>query len=528
MRCTARIARWLTAGALAAALAGCGGGGGGSGGGGSTTVSPPANPVYQAGKFEAPATYAAYCAAPRTGTDPVTGAAYPDKPGSAVWENFWLRSWTNYYYLWYAEVPDLDPDGYATPAYFALMKTPDLTPQGNPKDRFHFTYATSTWEQLSDDGVVAGYGITWDLVSASPPRQLLVALVQPGTPASAAGLARGATVLSIDGVNLVSADDQASVDTLNEGIAPSAVGESHTFVVEDVPGGPERSVTLTAADITEIPVPLVTTFSEPGGLVGYIEFNDHIATAEAELISAFQTLAAAGVTDLVLDIRYNGGGYLDIASEVAYMVAGPAPTGGQTFEREQWNAKYPTTNPLTGAPLAPTPFWSTAQGYSATAGTPLPSLGLSRLFVLTTGSTCSASEAIINGLRGVGISVIEVGSNTCGKPYGFYPQDNCGTTYFSIEFQGVNNVGFGDYPDGFAPANSPVAASVALPGCSVADDFTHALGDPAEAEFAAALGYRANAGCPAATGSAAPIASGRHALRVRPEPLLNRILRPPH
>ncbi|HUL79300.1 MAG TPA: peptidase, partial [Vicinamibacteria bacterium] len=87
---------------------------------------------------------------------------------------------------------------------------------------------------------------------------------------------------------------------------------------------------------------------------------------------------------------------------------------------------------------------------------------------------------------------------------GFYPADNCGTTYFSIQFQGVNALGFGDYPDGFSPANTVTSPGVTVPGCSVGDDFTHALGDPAEARFATALGYLAGAACPAAAAVAPP------------------------
>ncbi len=102
-----------------------------------------------------------------------------------------------------------------------------------------------------------------------------------------------------------------------------------------------------------------------------------------------------------------------------------------------------------------------------TAGQALPALNLSRVFVLTTASTCSASEAIINSLQGVNVQVIQVGSTTCGKPYGFYPADNCGVTYFSIQFQGVNAKNFGDYPDGFTPQNTIAVQGVLLPGCSV-------------------------------------------------------------
>jgi carboxyl-terminal processing protease len=509
-------------------LTSCGGGGGGGyGGGGSTGPTAPPDPGWTSGSFSPPANFAAYCAVPRTGVDPATSMAYPDKLGSIDWENNWIRAWTNAYYLWYSEVVDANPaDSATTAAYFDLMKTTATTPSGTPKDKFHFTYQTSTWEQLSQSDVSIGYGVAWALIAVTPPRKLLVAYVDASTPASTAMLERGASVLKIDGVDLVNANDQASIDTLNAGISPTATGQSHTFVVEDVPGGAQRTITMVSANINENPVPTYASFPQAGGgVVGYIEFNAHVAPAETDLITAFTHLAAAGVTDLVLDIRYNGGGYLDIASEVAYMVAGPGPTTGATFEKESFNAKYPTTNPITGQALTPTPFWSVAQGFSATAGQALPHLDLPRVFVLTSASTCSASEAIINGLRGVNVTVIQVGSTTCGKPYGFYPQDNCGTTYFSIQFMGVNNADFGGYPDGFTPANSSSTVGFMIPGCGVADDYTHNLGDPAEAQFAAALGYINNAATcptPSAISPGAPVAR-----LLRPEALMSRILRRP-
>ena len=136
------------------------------------------------------------------------------------------------------------------------------------------------------------------------------------------------------------------------------------------------------------------------------------------------------------------------------------------------------------------------------AGTPLPSLGLPRVFILTSGGTCSASEAVINALRGIGIAVILIGDTTCGKPYGFYPKDNCGTTYFSIQFRSVNNAGFGDYADGFIPTIQPVEA-FEVTGCRVDDDFSRALGDPQEALLATALGYIAEDSCPQASAGTA-------------------------
>jgi carboxyl-terminal processing protease len=125
---------------------------------------------------------------------------------------------------------------------------------------------------------------------------------------------------------------------------------------------------------------------------------------------------------------------------------------------------------------------------------------LQRVYVITGPGTCSASEAIMNGLRGVNVQVIQIGSTTCGKPYGFFPQDNCGTTYFTIQFRGLNAVGFGDYTDGFSPANTQASVGTIVPGCSVADDFTRALGDPGEKRLAVALAHQSGNSCPAPTG----------------------------
>ncbi|MEX2366776.1 MAG: hypothetical protein WD601_09230, partial [Pseudohongiellaceae bacterium] len=134
---------------------------------------------------------------------------------------------------------------------------------------------------------------------------------------------------------------------------------------------------------------------------------------------------------------------------------------------------------------------------SLAAGTPLPALGLARVYVITGLNTCSASESIINSLRGVDVEVIQIGSTTCGKPYGFIPTDNCGTTYFTIQFQGVNAKGFGDYADGFSPVGAANPGTV-IPGCPAPDDFGAALGDPAEARLSVALTHIETGACPGA------------------------------
>ena len=474
-------------------------------GGGMTT---PPGSGWTAGVFPPAASFDAECAAPRSGIDPQTQLPYADVQGSTLDENNWLRSWSNDLYLWYSEIQDRDPSLYATAAYFDLLKTTATTASGAPKDQFHFTYDTDEWIALSQSGVVAGYGVEWVILQPAPPRNAVAAYTEPNSPAAAAGIARGARLRRVDGVDFVNGPTQADVDAIIAGLYPDQPNETHTFEILDPGASTPRSITMQSVAVTLTPVQNVTTISTPTGNVGYLLFNDHIATAEQALVNAITTLDNANVVDLVLDVRYNGGGYLVIASQLAYMIAGDVPTGGGslTFEDLRFNDKHPSTNPVTGAPLERLPFVDFTVGLSAPAGQPLPTLDLQRVFVLTGPNTCSASESVINSLRGIGVEVIQIGSRTCGKPYGFYPEDNCGTTYFTIEFQGVNAAGFGDYSDGFAPMNSVGTQTTPIPGCSVADDFTRALGNPAEARLAAALAYRTGgaASCPAPSGVSGP------------------------
>jgi hypothetical protein len=316
-------------------------------------------------------------------------------------------------------------------------------------------------------------------------------------------------VLSIDGFD-VDTTTPAGVNALNAGLFPSAAGETHTFVVEDSGSQGSRSITMTSALVESTPVRDVRVLETPTGRVGYLLFNDHIATAELGLVDAVDQLNAGdGVDDLVLDIRYNGGGFIVLASQLSYMIAGPGPTTDRTFELTQFNDKYPDTDPVTGAPIIPLSFLDSTLGppFNAPPDQPLPTLDLPRVFIISGPGTCSASESIMNGLRGVDVEVIQIGSTSCGKPYGFYPTDNCGTTYFTIQLRGVNDKGFGDYGDGFSPENTQGLLGTVVPGCSVADDFTAELGDPSEARLAAALDYRDFETCPEPSGLASGLST---------------------
>lgn len=467
-----RVSVWSTLAALAAltlALAGCGGGDAG--------VS-----AADGDTFVASSSVKNVCVAPRAGIDPATGQLFTDQPGTVAQEKSWVRAYIDETYLWFDEIPaSVRAANFATPqTYFDALRTPALTTSGKPKDRFHFRYDTPAWQALSQSGAAAGYGFEVVVVKTTPPRDIRVAYTEPGTPATAAAIARGAKILFVDGADAING---AAVDVLNAGLYPKKSNETHSFAVVDV-NGTERTVNLTSQTIISTPVQNVKVIDAPSGRTGYLLFNDHLATSEGQLIAGITQLKAAGITDLVIDVRYNGGGYLAIASQLAYMVATPAATNGTVFERLLFNSK----NPFGFTPAqASTPFYSVSRGLSTTSGQALPQLGLSRVTLLTGPGTCSASESIINGLRGVNVQVDLIGETTCGKPYGFLPQDNCGTTYFAIQFQGVNNKGGGGYADGFAPT------------CQVADDFGRALGDPLEKRLAAALNYRATGVCPVAS-----------------------------
>ena len=428
------------------------------------------------------------CEIPRVGASQFTGRPFPDTQGTLADEKSWLRSWSDETYLWYREIPALNPADFATTTqWFDALKTPASALAGAAKDRFHFDQDTAEYE-AGNAGVSYGYGIKWSAVRSSPPRQWIAAVVTPGSPAALAGVQRGDSLFSIDGAIF---QTTSNVNRLNAALFPTALGEQHSFVLTPAGGGAQKAVQLTSSAVEIRPVPVSGIINTASGKVGYIAFTTFSTfTAEKAIADAVAGLAASGgITDLVLDLRYNGGGYLFIAAETAFMIAGNARTAGKNFEVTKSNDKKPF------GPDDAELFYNVGSGYTGgvTAGQALPSLNLRRVFVLTSAGSCSASEALINGLRGIDVEVILIGGQTCGKPYGFFATSNCGTTNFSIQFTGVNNKGEGNYIDGFAPT------------CAASDDLSKALGDPTERQLAAALSYRTTGVCaPSAVSDNAP------------------------
>jgi C-terminal processing protease CtpA/Prc len=202
-----------------------------------------------------------------------------------------------------------------------------------------------------------------------------------------------------------------------------------------------------------------------------------------DLTSAVQTFVQQGASELVLDLRYNGGGDVATSRDLASLIAG-ARVAGQTFVQLRYNDKNQASN----------------QTYAFNApSTSIPNLP--RVFVIVTGSTASASELVINGLKPF-MNVVLIGSTTYGKPYGFAPYDYCGTTYNAVNFDAVNSAGVGGYTSGFEPT------------CPVADDLDHPLGDPNELDLKTALGYISTGTCAQAAQSAPLLASARRSTPV--------------
>lgn len=397
-------------------------------------------------------------------------------------------------YLWYKDVPQVNPEPFtaaryagsnyqALNAYFEALKTPLSTASGKRVDEFSFTIPTADLTDIQT-GVTSGYGIRFVFIKNTPPRLLRVLFVEPNSPAALAGVIRGDTVRSVDNVSI---DDNtaAGISVINAGINPQVASKTTVFGLQ-APGTPldaPRFATMTSSqNIAVTAVPTSTSLVQGNNTVGYLVLNSFsIDSAEKQLIDAVTQLKAANVNELVLDLRYNGGGYLDISNALAYMIGDTGLTG-KVYEKISCNDKNPFAICNTSQN-----FHTTSQGFAPQpAGVPLPQLGLKRVFVLTSASTCSASESLINGLTPF-LQVVRVGSGTCGKPYGFYYTDNCGTSYAAMQFAGQNSAGFGDYADGFSPT------------CQVADDLSKPRGDAGELMLSAALTYISTGICPAPT-----------------------------
>lgn len=444
-------------------------------------------PEWTAGVYAPSSDYANYCVAPKSGTNPFTGQPYGHKRGTAMHEKMWLRSISNELYLWYDLLPDPNPASYTTIEYFNTQKT-DF-------DRFHYSAPIEEYFSSNQSGVYVDHGVRWHF-EHNPPFRIRVADIFSAYDLDSI-INRGDTVVAVDGVNLGNNTD-AEIDIIENGLFPTVDDPNHVITFRDINTGSLKDIMLTARALEHDAVRRHSSFDHNGTTFGYLQFDGHSALAEPLLINAVQDFDETGIDELILDLRYNQGGYLYIASQLSYMIAGAAVTDGMPFIFPRYNDKYQYSTDSTVDYL---PFLT--MGEADTTGTgevtvmSLPTLDLDRVYVLTSGATCSASEAIINGLKGVGVEVVQVGETTCGKPYTFVPMENCGVVYSTVVFSNENALGFGDYINGFRPTDGSLIESEAvLPGCRGNDDVDHPLGSVNEGMVAAALHWHENGACP--------------------------------
>lgn len=445
--------------------------------------------------------------------------------GSFATEQQFVRAYMNEAYLWYHEVPEVDPrspvylrGGYqdAISRYFHALRSPVEAMPGKLKDRFSFVTSTAEWKALSEAGVSHGYGADIAVLASQPPRELRLSLVHEGTPAAEQHLLRGDRLLTIRTgddrvIDVVNTEDAAEIREMERLLFKPDAGQQLMMTFGRHDGG-QILAELKAGEYEQRSVHTTRTLmAADGEEVGYLVLKSFNLPLEGQMLKAMREFKARRVKDVIVDLRYNGGGYLYQAAQLAYMLVDPELSRGKVFERLKYNDKRRADSEAAASILSFMDRSSGRDGTGTHAGEALPNLGLRRIYVLTGGDTCSASESLINGLRGIDAEVVLIGSVTCGKPYGFTAKDNCGMSYFPIEFVGVNDKGVGDFDEGFTP------------DCQVADDFGRQMGDQGEGLLAAALYHRAHGRCPdgTATGKFMPKSPGLNAPDVA-RPLLTR------
>ncbi|WP_294234141.1 S41 family peptidase [uncultured Sphingomonas sp.] len=448
-----RFGRLGTILALSATLAGCGGGDGGSitsgstGGGGSSP----------------------------SGT--TTSAC------SLRSRQNWVAAQMNEWYLFPDTLPNaLDPSPYTTVSDYIDALT--ATARAQRKDRY-FTYITSIAEENAyyNSGASAGFGFR--LTTDSTQTKLQIAESFESGSALAAGVDRGTTILGIGTTasNIQTIQAIVSADPnngLSNALGPDTAGTVRYFSVSD-PSGNVRTVSLTKSTYTLQPVSPnygAQIISDNGQRYGYINLRTFISTADPQLRAAFSTFKQQGITQVIVDLRYNGGGAISIADLFNNLLGGARQTSdvmGYTSFRESKAANNTTTY-----------FAPQAESITPT-----------RIAFIGTGGTASASELVLNRtLPYMGSNTGLIGANTYGKPVGQIALDNAQCDdrlrVIAISLQNANRQG--GYYNGLA--------SVVPASCQAGDDLTRKMGDPQEASTRAALNFLQGKSCTPISASA--------------------------
>jgi C-terminal processing protease CtpA/Prc len=365
----------------------------------------------------------------------------------------------------------------AFPTATALLDSLTATARAQQRDRF-FSFITSIQSEqaLLSSGQTAGFGVQTLVRSATS--QVFFAEVFEGSAAAAAGLARGDELLAVgtSAANLQSvATLLATPGGLSNALGPSTAGTARTLRWRTL-GGQEITREIVKRDFTIEPVPQaqVRLIQRPGlSPVGHLTLRTFISTADAQLRTAFATFRQNNVRDVIIDLRYNGGGLVSTAELLLNLLAGNQ--ANQVSYETRFNpAKTSSQQTVRLQTLAET----------------IPTL---RIAFVTTGLSASASELVINSMVPYA-QVAIIGERTSGKPVGQFAFDipACDVRLRLVTFKSVNRSGSGDYFTGlpYAPYTSAGGSA-----CSAPDDLTRLPGNGAESMTAAALNWINSGSC---------------------------------
>ncbi|MFC2081202.1 S41 family peptidase [Bacteroidota bacterium] len=353
-----------------------------------------------------------------------------------------MKEW----YLWYDTIPDVNPD-----EYISLQDLlDDITLK--PIDRWSQVMGTKDYLNLYDRGEYVGHGFG---LANDPEGNLWVGFVYDGTSAGSQGVSRGWQLLSINGVT---PSPEINIDTL---LGEDEVGVENTFQFMNKLGG--TTTLILAKEIVNINSVLYSDIIEVGGKkAGYLAYQHFLITSEDELDLVFQEFQESNVDEVIVDLRYNPGGQVDVAQYLGSLIAGTKAIKG-TFIKFIYNDKKSERN-------LSSPFLELDHTLTTTP---------ERVFFITTGRSASASEALINGLSPY-LDVILVGDDTYGKPLGSIGVTYTDSTLIPITFKYYNRSDEGEFFEGL-PADSYVEEDIKV-------DF----GDPEEIMLKEVLYYIEN------------------------------------
>ena len=371
---------------------------------------------------------------------------------STASQNIFVRSALNEYYYWYQHLPaNVNPVSFNSPE--AYLEAVRYRPIDNT-----YSYITSAAanDAFFSDSQFIGFGFRNETSNT----EIRVLQVYDDSPAMEAGLSRGDRITHVNGKAIA---QMVGDGTIDNAFGASEIGVTATIDFEKLSG--ERRQARMMKRLVTIPTVSHTRVVEVDGRrVGYLVFANFVEPSTAALNDAFASLKAANVTELVLDLRYNGGGLVEVAVHLASLIGGSRTAGQVMLNYVHNDIIGPIRNKTTR-------FTSPEQA-----------LNLQRLFVITTGASASASELIINSLRPY-MPVILIGDTTYGKPVGQYGIRFCEKILAPVSFSIKNANDEGDFFDGIPPT------------CEAGDDYLSQLGDSSEASFAEALNYIRSGSC---------------------------------